>query len=151
MEQAREAGRDPLRKAMRRRLPASADPVPPRSRGEGAALAQFPQLASLEAHIGGREMFPEFSPDIGRYAIPCGKWQFLSVSATARNSEATLELNRTPIANCFFGTAVLLCQDHDLAIDVHEGGGRATYVVHGIPEDSRTPRSRARRPASPTG
>ena len=94
-----------------------------------------PGLSSLQV-TGGEGFYPAFDTGILHYAVRCADATALQVTAQAGESGATLFLPHD--GSTHTGTAqasVHVNEDHDVAIEVRDSGGTATYVVHCIPAD----------------
>ena len=94
-----------------------------------------PGLSSLQV-TGGGGFYPAFDTGILHYAVRCVDGTALQVTAQAGESDATLVLPHE--GSTHTGTAqasVHVNEDHDVAIEVRDSGGTATYVVHCIPAD----------------
>ena len=109
-------------------------PDAPPDTGDSAPLA----LSSL-AVTGGGSMYPPFAADTLHYALTCAGSRTLTVTATTRRAGARLTLLRADSSrNEASTTAVLRASvavggDHDVAIEVSDGGASRTYVVHCLP------------------
>ena len=105
----------------------------------GAANAPLPELASLLVTGGDGTMYPAFDADILHYALSCRDATTLSITAQAADGDAELTLlHADPEHNeSALGTlevAVTVDADHDVAVQLSEGGETATYVVHCLPD-----------------
>ena len=95
------------------------------------------EIASLQV-TGGGAMYPTFSPGTLHYAVRCTTSTQLRVTAQARRSGAHLTLRRNDPSRNHRSTGSLQTQvtaddDHDIAIELSDGGRAVTYVVHCIP------------------
>ena len=97
-----------------------------------------PELDSLQV-TGGGVMYPEFASDVKHYAVRCDDPSTLSVTARTPRTGVRLTLLRyDPNQNQVSMTGILEAQvsvsdDHDLAVELSDSHGTATYVVHCIP------------------
>ena len=105
----------------------------PAAAGQVAAA----RLSALQVTgTGGEGMYPSFDPGVLHYAVRCADGTALQVTAEAEAEDATLRLlhDRSTGTGALAGTATVN-GDHDIAIEVSDGHGAATYVVHCIPPD----------------
>ena len=105
-----------------------------RTAGPDASTGQS-GLSDLRV-TGGEDFYPAFKPGILHYAVRCAAGTELSVHARAGQSDAALVVRhdqRTGTGSVT--TSVTVNEDHDVAIDVSDASGTATYVVHCIPPD----------------
>ena len=97
------------------------------------------QLSSLQV-TGGGTMYPAFDADIHHYALTCSSSTTLQVTAQARRSGARLTLLRDDSDNNHSAVGALDVQvsvneDHDVVIELSDGGETTTYIVHCRPSD----------------
>ena len=102
--------------------------------GNSTALA----LASLLVTGGDGTMYPAFDADILHYALSCNDSTTLSITAQALRSGAQLTLLRAETDDNVVATGTLEVEvtvdaDHDVAVELSDGGGTTTYVVHCLP------------------
>ena len=102
--------------------------------GNSTALA----LASLLVTGGDGTMYPAFDADILHYALSCNDSTTLSITAQALRSGAQLTLLRTETDDNVVATGTLEVEvtvdgDHDVAVELSDGGDTTTYVVHCLP------------------
>ena len=97
--------------------------------------AAVPGLSML--HVSGDvEMHPAFDASVLHYSLRCADGTALQVTARAEEESATLRLlhdGRTAIGSVT--APVTVNHDHDLAIEVTDRHGTATYYLHCIPPD----------------
>ena len=105
-----------------------------------------PELSALSV-TGGGTMYPAFMPGVHHYAARCGAADDdnsvprpASVSAQARRPGTRLTLLRTDptasaVATGRLAAEVPVAAGHDIAIEVSNGAGTATYVVHCVTAD----------------
>ena len=94
-----------------------------------------PGLNTLRV-IGGEGLYPSFDPGVHHYAVRCADGTTLHVIAQAHESEATLRLlHNDRTATGAVEASVTVDGDQDVAIEVSEGRGTATYYLHCIPPD----------------
>ena len=97
------------------------------------------ELSTLQVTGGTGAMYPEFSPDTLHYALTCNNSTTLEVSAEAAPSGAVVTLLRANSDDNQASTGSLqdvpvpVNRDHDVAIEVSDGGDATTYVIHCIP------------------
>ena len=103
---------------------------------ESAAL----ELAALQVTGGASATYPAFAADIHHYALTCHDATTLRVTAQASSSAVSLTLlrdnpndNHTSAGS--LDLQVNVNRDHDIVIELGEGGDTATYVVHCLPAD----------------
>ena len=95
-------------------------------------------LSSLEVTCGG-SMYPPFAADTLHYALTCHGSPTLGVTARTERAGAQLTLRRADSSrNAASTTGVLNASvpvggDHDVVIEVSDGGESRTYVVHCLP------------------
>ena len=95
-------------------------------------------LSSL-AVTGGGSMYPAFAADTLHYALTCDGSRTLGVTARTGRASARLTLRRADSSlNAASTTGVLTASvpvggNHDVAIEVSDGGESRTYVVHCLP------------------
>ena len=100
-----------------------------------------PQLRSLEVTgTGVGTMYPSFIGSVHHYAAFCDDRITVNVSAQALRGAARLTLlrasaNDNEVSNGALNARVVVSEDHDIAIEVSDGGQVATYVMHCLPED----------------
>ena len=85
---------------------------------------------------GGEGFYPVFESGVLHYAVRCADGTALQVTAEAEQADASLRLlhdGRT--ATGTVQATVTVDGDHDVAIEVSDGQGTATYVVHCIPAE----------------
>ena len=92
------------------------------------------QLSSLQV-TGGGTMYPAFDADIHHYALTCSNATTLQVTAAAKHSGARLTLLRDDSDNNHSAVGALDVQvavnrNHDVAIELSDGGETTTYIVH---------------------
>ena len=97
------------------------------------------QLSSLQV-TGGGTMYPAFDADIHHYALTCSNATTLQVTAAAKRSGARLTLLRDDSDNNHSAVGALDVQvvvnrNHDVAIELSDGGDAVTYVIHCLPSD----------------
>ena len=93
------------------------------------------RLSALRV-TGGGGIYPDFDPGVRHYAVRCRDGTTLQVAAQAQESDATLRtLHDDRTATGAVETSVTVNADHDVAIEVSDRTGTATYVVHCIPMD----------------
>ena len=93
------------------------------------------RLSALQVS-GGEGMYPSFDPGVLHYAVRCADGTVLQVTAAAEGEDATLRLlHDGSTATGSVAGSVTVNGDHDIAIEVVDGPGSATYVVHCIPSD----------------
>ena len=93
------------------------------------------RLSDLQV-TGGDGLYPDFDPGVHHYAVRCADRTTLQVTAQAEESDATLRLlHNDRTATGAVEASVTVNGDHDLAIDVSDRHGTATYYVHCIPPD----------------
>ena len=91
------------------------------------------ELSALAVTGGVGSMYPVFNPRTYHYAIRCPDATTLRVTATARDASHQLTLNNIPVAGLALDENVVVDSDHDIAIELRDGNGSVTYVVHCIP------------------
>ena len=89
---------------------------------------------------GGGAMHPAFNADTHHYALTCSNATTLQVTAEATRDNAQLSLlradeNDTIVRTGSLSASLTVNDYHDIAIELSDTGGTATYVVHCIPED----------------
>ena len=109
-----------------------------------APAPPLPALRALSV-TGGGAMYPAFMPGVHHYAARCaaaadGARRTVAVTAEARQPGTRLSLLRAdPSANAVatgrLAADVTVAADHDIAIEVSNEAGVATYVVHCMPAD----------------
>ena len=97
------------------------------------------QLSSLQV-TGGGTMYPAFDADIHHYALTCSNATTLQVTAAAKRSGARLTLLRDDSDNNHSAVGALDVQvavnrNHDVAIELSDGGETTTYIVHCRPSN----------------
>ena len=98
------------------------------------------ELAALQV-TGGGTMYPAFAGGVRHYALTCADSTTLQVTAQAQRTAAQLTLLRADTDDNQVSTAgsldvqVTVNGDHDVAIELRDGGDTTTYVVHCIPSD----------------
>ena len=97
------------------------------------------QLSSLQV-TGGGTMYPAFDADIHHYALTCSNATTLQVTAAAKRSGARLTLLRDDSDNNHSAVGALDVQvavnrNHDVAIELSDGGDAVIYVIHCLPSD----------------
>ena len=104
--------------------------------GPGAAgPVTSARLSALQVS-GGERMYPAFDPGVLHYAVRCADGAALQVAAEAEAEDTTLRLlHDGSTATGTVQRSVTVNGDHDIAIEVSNGLGTATYVVHCIPPD----------------
>ena len=97
------------------------------------------QLSSLQV-TGGGTMYPAFASETYHYALTCSNATTLQVTAAAKRSGASLTLlaanpddNHQAVGN--LDVQVAVNQNHDVAIELSDGGETTTYIVHCRPSD----------------
>ena len=115
-------------------ISADGDPV----RRAAATGTARPVLASLLVTGGAGTMYPAFDAQVLHYALACRDATTLSITAQAMRSDAQLTLLRADtddneVASGTLETEVTLDADHDVAVQLSDGGETATYVVHCLP------------------
>ena len=103
------------------------------------------ELASLQV-TGGGTMYPAFASGVRHYALTCQSATTVRVVAQARSATAQVTLLRADSADNqeaagTLDTQVIVGGDHDIVIELSEGGDTVTYAVHCLP--SSFPRIRA--------
>ena len=99
------------------------------------------ELSALSV-TGSGTMQPAFSAAIRHYGIRCNDGDTLTVAATSLRSRAQLTLLRDDPTNNASSLGSLTAQqvtvddDHDIAIELSDGGETVTYVVHCIPPEA---------------
>ena len=83
-------------------------------------------------------MYPAFDADILHYALSCNDSTTLSITAQALRSGAQLTLLRAETDTNLVATGTLEVEvtvdaDHDVAVELSDGGETTTYVVHCLP------------------
>ena len=94
-------------------------------------------LKALEVTVGDSSMYPAFDGGVLHYAVRCDDGTTLQVTAQAEAEDATLRLlhDDGSTATGTVQESVTVNSDHDVAIEVSDGGSTATYVVHCIPPE----------------
>ena len=107
-----------------------------------------PELSSLTVTgAGAGTLYPAFEAGTLHYALACGSSPTLTVAASTGRAGARLTLLRADRAdNVVSGTGSLRASvtaggNHDLAIEVSDGNGSTTYVVHCLPDAFPTVRA----------
>ena len=107
-----------------------------------------PELSSLTVTgAGAGALYPALEAGTLHYALACGSSPALTVAASTGRAGARLTLLRADRAdNVVSGTGSLRASvtaggNHDLAIEVSDGGGSTTYVVHCLPDAFPTVRA----------
>ena len=95
------------------------------------------QLSSLQV-TGGGTMYPAFASETYHYALTCSNATTLQVTAAAKRSGARLTLLRDDSDNNHSAVGALDVQvavnrNHDVAIELSDGGDAVTYVIHCLP------------------
>ena len=81
-------------------------------------------------------MYPSFEPGVLHYAVRCSDGTALRVAAEAEEEDATLRLlHDGSTATGSVQASVTVNDDHDLAVEVSNRRGAATYYLHCIPPD----------------
>jgi len=101
----------------------------------GGVQANLARLNALE--VAGHEGFyPEFEPNVLHYAVRCVDGTSLRVTAQATEDDATIRLLHDGYsATGSVHASVTVNSDHDIAIEVSDPRGTATYYLHCIPTD----------------
>ena len=97
------------------------------------------QLSSLQV-TGGGTMYPAFASETYHYALTCSNATTLQVTAAAKRSGARLTLLRDDSDNNHSAVGALDVQvavnwNHDVAIELSDGGETTTYIVHCRPSN----------------
>ena len=101
----------------------------------GGARADLARLSALQVS-GGEGMYPVFDPGVLHYAVRCADGTTLQMSAQAEQDDATLRLlHNGRTATGAVEETVTVNGDHDVAIEVSDRHGSATYYLHCIPPD----------------
>ena len=101
----------------------------------GAVKQEHAPLSELQV-IGGEGLYPAFDPAVLNYAVRCADGTTLQVTAQARESDASLRLlHNDRTATGAVEETVTVNGDHDVAIEVTDMHGTATYYVHCIPPE----------------
>ena len=109
-----------------------------------------PELSSLAVTGAGDDagtLYPPFAAGTLHYALACNSSSTFTVEASTGRAGARLTLLRADRAdNAVSGTGSLRASvtadgNHDLAIEVSDGNGSTTYVVHCLPEAFPTVRA----------
>ena len=117
--------------------------------GDLSATQQFPvtvqppaplKLLSLTVTGGSGSMYPAFADGVHHYAVRCGSSTTLRVRAQASRAAARVTLlradaNDNQSAAGALDASVAVNGDHDVVIDLADGGATIRYVVHCIPTD----------------
>ena len=95
------------------------------------------ELVSLQV-TGGGTMYPVFDPGTHHYALTCSNTTTLQVTAEANRDGAQLTLLRADAADNHVATgtvavAIDVSKNHDIALEVSDTDGAATYVVNCLP------------------
>ena len=124
--------------------PPAGDTPGGQSDGSPTSLPAAPELSSL-AVTGGAGMYPAFAAGTRHYALTCHGSPTLAVAAETDRAGARLTLLRAGSAGSSgnpdsatstsgaLHASVTVGGDHDVAIEVSDGGARSTYVVHCLP------------------
>ncbi len=81
-------------------------------------------------------MYPSFEPGVLHYAVRCADATALLVMAKAEAADATLRLlHDGSTATGSVQASVTVNSDHDIAVEVSDRRGAATYYLHCIPPD----------------
>ena len=103
--------------------------------GCAKAIAIRGPLKSLEV-AGAAGWYPPFDPGVRHYAVRCADGTTLHVNAQARDGDARLTmLHSGRTATSAIVETVTVDSGHDLAIEVGDARGTATYYLHCIPPD----------------
>ena len=101
----------------------------------GGAGGDLARLSALQV-TGGEGLYPAFDARVLHYAVRCADGTTLRVTAEAEDEGATLRLlHDGTTATGSVAASVTVNGDHDVAIEVSDRRGAATYVVHCIPPD----------------
>ena len=93
------------------------------------------ELSALAVTGGTGIMYPVFNPRVHHYALRCPDATTLRVTATARDASHQLKLNNIPVPGMELDKNVVVDRDHDVAIELSDGGESVLYVVHCIPSN----------------
>ena len=101
----------------------------------GGAHVLHARLSALQV-TGGEGQYPVFDPGVHHYAVRCADGTTLHVAAEAAEDDATLRLlHNDRTATGAVEETVTVNSDHDIAIEVSDRHGAATYYLHCIPPD----------------
>ena len=93
------------------------------------------RLSALQVS-GGDGLYPDFDPGVHHYAVRCADGTTLRVTAQAEDNDATLRLLHNDRSSTgAVEETVKLNGDQDVAVEVSDGQGTATYYVHCIPPE----------------
>ena len=97
-----------------------------------------PAMLSSLAVTGAGTMYPPFDADTLHYALTCGDDTTVRVTAQATRSTAGLTVLRADEDDEASATGSLDVEltvdaDHDIAVELSDGGDTVTYVVHCLP------------------
>jgi len=118
------------------------DPTAATLTGAGATgtIANLAALAlSFLEVTGAGTMYPPFDADTLHYALACGSLRTVAVAARTERDGAQLTLLRDDSAENAVSTTgnlnarVVVGGNHDVAIEVSDGGNSRTYIVHCLP------------------
>ena len=98
------------------------------------------KLLSLTVTGGSGSMYPAFADGVHHYAVRCGSSTTLRVRAQASRAAARVTLLRADAsanqaATGSLDASVAVNGDHDVVIELSDGGAAIRYVVHCIPTD----------------
>ena len=104
-------------------------------RVSGGAPVRHARLSALQV-TGGDGRYPAFDPGVLHYAVRCADGTALQVAAAAEEEDATLRLlHDGSTATGAVQASVTVNSDHDVAVEVSDRRGTATYYLHCIPPE----------------